>query len=222
MDQPDPATLMRAIAMFAGIASVTRAPGAGAAAATAPRTTAIAWADCMYGLESQPVPPLTAYALTSDGTVTRTRSWSTSPSDNPHAESAVIGPKRFRAIAEGIDRSGLFDPPTPRPRPSPDPGTGPRDIYRVAPSDTRRPRFAVRRDGQWTDWSVYREYSTSEHAAVGAAYEVARDANLVWRPAAPRANAFAVCQYDAPRDAMTIPAPAPAPSADGAPPHAYL
>ncbi|GEM_PF-7121035 len=221
MHDLNPAALMRAIAMLAGIALVTSALTASAATATpAPRTTAIAWAECNYGLEQPPVPPSRAYALTSDGIVIRTNSWSTSPSDDPHAESAVIGPKRFRAIAEELERSGLFDPPAPRPRPSPDPATGLGPIGRVTPSDTRRPRFAVRRDGQWTDWSVYREYTTSEHAAVGAVYDVARDASLVWHPAAPRADAFAVCRYDAPRDAMTIPAPAPTPSASEVPGHA--
>ena len=57
-------------------------------------------------------------ALTSDGIVMRTRALSAG-FDDVRAESAVIGAKRFRAIAEGIDRSTLFDPP---PKPSPGPG----------------------------------------------------------------------------------------------------
>jgi hypothetical protein len=173
--------------------------------AIAPRTTAIAWADCIYGLERLPTPPLTAYALTLDGIVIRTRSASTS--EGERVESAVIGPKRFRAIVEGIDRSTLFDPP---PAPTPGPVVGGLQIVgSTTPTDTRRARFAVRRDGEWTDWSAYKHYTQSEWAAVRAAYAAADDPTLVWHPAAPRANAFAVCQYDARRDSMTIPAPAP-------------
>ena len=185
--------------MLAGIALVASAWTASEATetttATAPRTTAIAWADCVYGLESHPAPPLAAYALTSDGVVMRSF-------NDGRTESAVIGPKRFRAIAEGIDRSTLFDPP---PTPAPGPRSGLHEIGRTV-SDTRRTRFAVRRDGEWDDWSVYRRYTKPEEAAVDAAYAAAYDAKLVWRPATPRANAFAVCDWGAPRDRMTIPA----------------
>ncbi len=197
---------MRAFAMLAGIAFVTTALAASEATATttavAPRTTVIAWADCNYGLETRPMPPLTAYVMISDGTVIRTRSTSSS-FDDVRAESAVIGPQRFRAVAEGIDRSTLFDPP-----PTPSPGSHGFVPGGTTWTDTRNTRFAVRRDGVWTDWIFYREYTKAEEAAVRAAYAAAYDAKLVWHPAAPRANAFAVCQYDAPRDAMTIPAPA--------------
>ena len=190
------AMLMRA--MLAVLSFVTSALAASAATetttATAPRTTAIAWADCNYGLETLPTPPLAAYALTTDGIVMRSF-------DNGRTESAVIGPKRFRAIAEGIDRSTLFDPP-PKPSPGPD---GLIVIGRTI-SDTRNTRFAVRRDGEWTDWIFYRDYTKAEEAAVGAAYDAAFDRKLVWHPAAPRANPFAVCDWGAPRDAMTIPA----------------
>jgi hypothetical protein len=198
------ATLMRAVAMLAGIAFVSSALTASAAAdtttSTAPRTTAIAWADCVYGLESLPTPPLAAYALTSDGIVMRSF-------DNGRAESAVIGPKRFRAIAEGMDRTIFGPPPEPTPTPSPIPGSGGLvPIGHTIRSDTRRARFAVRHDGEWDDWSVYREYTKAEEAAVGAAYDAAFDRKLVWHPAPPRANPFAVCNWGAPRDAMTIPA----------------
>ena len=108
------ATLMRAIAMLVGIAFVTSTSTASTATetttSTAPRTTAIAWADCVYGLESLPAPPLAAYSLTQDGIVRRSF-------DNGRAESAVIGPKRFRAIAEGIDRTIFGPPPEPTPTP---------------------------------------------------------------------------------------------------------
>lgn len=198
---------MRALALLAGIAFVTSTLTASEATATttatAPRTTAIAWAECNYGLESLPTPPLVAAVLTSDGIVIGTRSTSSS-FDDVRAESAVIGPKRFRAIAEGIDRSTLFDPP---PKPSPLPRSGGlMRIGRTATTDTRRGRFAVRRDGEWTDWSVEREYTKAEEAAIGAAYAAVGDPKLVWHPAAPRANAFAICKWGAPRDAMTIPA----------------
>ena len=192
---------MRAVAMVAGIALVTRAMTASEATATttamAPRTTAIAWADCAFGHEHPPMNPLSAYTLTSDGIVMRTRALSAG-FDEVRAESAVIGAKRFRAIAEGIDRSTLFDPP---PKPSAGPGgfvAGPTMV-----SGLRRTLFAVRRDGGWWDWDAYREYTKPQEAAIGPAYAAAFDSKLVWRPATPRANAFAVCQYDAPRDAMT-------------------
>ncbi len=192
----------RAVAMFVGIAFVVSTLTASVAAtvttASGPRTTAIAWADCNYGLESLPTPPLAAYLLTPDGVVMRSF-------DNGRVESAVIGPKRFRAIAEGIDRSTLFDPPPPIPSPRPG-STGHFVMGHTIPSDTRRTRFAVRRDGEWEDWSVYRDYTEPEGAAVGAAYAAAYDEKLAWRPAAPRANAFAVCDWGAPREAMVIPA----------------
>ncbi|MDB5068990.1 MAG: hypothetical protein JWM87_101 [Candidatus Eremiobacteraeota bacterium] len=202
---------MRAVTMLAGIAFVTSALPASQANATsqelAPRTTVIAWAECNYGLESLPTPPLVALVMTSDGIVIGTRATS-SAFDDARAESAVIGPKRFRAIADGIDHSTLFDPPpTPGPRPSPGPG-GLIPIGRAHTTDTRNARFAVRRDGEWTDWSVQREYTKAEKAAIQAAYDAVSDPKLVWRPAAPRANAFAICRYDAPRDAMLIPASA--------------
>jgi hypothetical protein len=194
---------MRGVAMLAGIAFVTSALTVGEAAATTTaigtRTTAIAWADCAFGHESPPMNPLTAYTLTSDGIVMRTRALSAG-FEEVRAESAVIGAKRFRAIAEGIDRSTLFDPP---PKPSPGPGgfvAGPTMV-----SGLRRTLFAVRRDDGWWDWDAYREYTKPQEAAIGRAYAAAFDPKLVWRPAAPRANAFAVCQYDAPRDAMTLP-----------------
>jgi hypothetical protein len=193
---------MRAVAMLAGIAFVTSALTASGATATTtasgPRTTAIAWADCAFGHEHPPMSPLTAYTLTSDGIVMRTRALSNSFED-VRAESAVIGAKRFRAIAEGIDRSTLFDPP-----PKPSPGAG--GLVGITITDgLRRTLFAVRRDGEWWDWDAYREYTKPQEAAVGPAYAAAFDPKLVWHPAAARANAFAVCQYDAPRDAMTIP-----------------
>jgi hypothetical protein len=179
---------MHATAMLAGIAFATSALTANEATATTtatgPRTTAIAWADCVYGFESLPTPPLAAYLLTSDGVVMRSF-------DNGRSESAVIGPKRFRAIADGIDQSTLFDlPPTPSPLPSTIGLVV--DAYTIS-TDTRRALFSVRRDGEWTDWSVHRDYTKPEEAAVEAAYAAAFDANLVWHPAAPRANAFAVC-----------------------------
>ena len=195
--------------MLAGIAFVTSALPPSEATATsqelAPRTTAIAWAECNYGLESLPTPPLVALVMTSDGIVIGTRATS-SAFEDARAESAVIGPKRFLAIADGIDHSTLFDPPpTPGPRPSPGPG-GLIPIGRAHTTDTRNARFAVRRDGEWTDWGVDREYTKSEKAAIQAAYDAVNDRKIVWRPAAPRANAFAICRYDAPRDAMLIPA----------------
>jgi hypothetical protein len=196
--------LMRAVAMLAGIAFVTSGLTASAAAETGPRTTAIAWADCVYGLESPPIPPLVAYALTSDGIVMRSFA-------DGRAESAVIGPEHFRAVAAGIDRTLFGPPPEPTPRPTPLPGTNLVPIGHTTPSDTRRGMFAVRRDSEWHVWSVYREYTNAEHAAVRAAYAAAYDPKLVWHPAAPRVDAFAVCRYDAPRDAMTLPAPAPLP-----------
>src|SRR5665213_3375385 len=198
MHDLNPAALMRAIAMLAGIALVTSALTASAATATpAPRTTAIAWAECNYGLEQPPVPPSRAYALTSDGIVIRTNSWSTSPSDDPHAESAVIGPKRFRAIAEELERSGLFDPPAPRPRPSPDPATGLGPIGRVTPSDTRRPRFAVRRGGVPHEARVARNIVHGSYGGVFGGRVLAIDAPVGPLAVAPRADAFAVCRYDA-------------------------
>jgi hypothetical protein len=192
---------MRAVAVFAGIAFVTSALsaiGAAAATATGPRTTAIAWADCAYGHESPPMTPLTAFVMTSDAVVMRARPLSNG-FEVVRAESAVIGAKRFRAVAEGIDRSTLFDPP---PKPSPGAGglTG-----RTIIIGLRRTRFAVRRDGEWWDWDAYQEFTKPQKAAIEQAYAAAYDPKLVWHPAAPRANAFAVCQYDAPRDAMTIP-----------------
>jgi hypothetical protein len=196
-------TLIRAAAMLAGIAVVASGLTAGAAtvpnAATAPRTSAIAWADCNYGFESLPTPPLMAYLLTPDGLVTRTRSLSTAFKD-VQAESAVIGPERFRAVAAGIDRSTLFDPP-----PKPTPGPDGLIVIGHTITDTRNTRFAVRRGDLWTDWIFYREYTKSERAAVDAAYAAAYDKKLVWHPAAPRANAFAVCDWGAPRYLMTIP-----------------
>lgn len=190
--------MKRSVAVVVGIALVASALTASEVTATtaqaAPRTTVIAWADCNYGLETLPTPPLAAYSLTPDGVVMRSF-------DNGRTESAVIGPKRFRTIAEGIDHSTLFDPP---PEPSPD-ANGYRVIGRTI-SDTRNTRFAVRRDGEWTDWIFYRDYTKSEEAAVDAAYAVAYDTKLVWHPAAPRANAFAVCDWGAPREAMIVPA----------------
>lgn len=184
--------------MFAGVALATGALTVSAVTATttpaAPRTTVIAWADCNYGLEVPPAPPLAAYSLTPDGVVFRSF-------DNGRTESAVIGPKRFRAIADGLDHSTLFDR---KPEPTPD-ANGYRVIGRTI-TDTRNSRFAVRRDGEWTDWIFYREYSRAEEAAVGAAYAAAYDKNLVWHAAAPRANAFAVCDWGAPREAMIVPA----------------
>ena len=198
---------VRAVATFAGVAFGTSTLTAGAAstttAATAPRTTAIAWADCFYGHESAPRPPLFAYALTPDGIVTRTRS-SSVVFDDVRAESAVIGAKRFREIAEGIDRSTLFDPPsTPSPRPG---SSAPVFVGHSIWMGLRSRLFAVRRDGTWTDWDAYREYTESQKAAIGPVYAAVGDPKLVWRPAAPRANAFALCRHDAPRDAMTTPA----------------
>ena len=63
----------------------------------------------------------------------------------------------------------------------------------------------MRRGDWWNDWIFYREYTKSEAAAVDAAYAAAYDKKLLWRPAAPRANAFAVCHWGAPRYLMTIP-----------------
>ena len=194
--------LLRAGAMLAAVAFVTSASApteaTGTAAGNGSHTTAIAWADCVYGLESLPTPPLAAYLLTPDGVVMRSF-------DNGRVESAVIGPKRFRTIADGIDRSTLFDPPPPTPSPRPG-STELITIGHTIPSDTRRARFAVRRDGEWEDWSVYRHYTEPEKAAVDAAYAAAYGEKLKWRPAAPRANAFAVCDWGAPREAMVIPA----------------
>lgn len=174
--------------------------------ATVPRITAIAWADCVYGLESLPTPPLTSYVLTPDGVILRTRASSVSLAA-VRAESATIGPERFRAIADGLDHSTIFDPPPP---PSPLPGAGGLiRIGSITPTDTRRARFAVRRDGVWDDWSVYREFSQADRTAVGAAYAAVYDDKLTWRPAVPRANAFALCDWKEPRDALTVPASTP-------------
>jgi hypothetical protein len=175
-----------------------------AATAGAPRTTAIAWADCVYGLESLPTPPLAAYAFTADGVVVRSF-------DDGRTESAVIGPKRFRDIAAGIERTFFGPPPEPAPQPTPLPGTNLVPIGGTTMTDTRRGRFAVRHDGEWTDWSVYQDFTPLQHGAVRAAYAAAYDPKLVWHSAAPRANAFAVCHRDTPLDAMTMPA-SPAPS----------
>jgi hypothetical protein len=203
-------TLMRAVGMLAGIAVVASASTASAATvqntATAPRTSAIAWADCNYGLETLPTPALTAYLLTSDGIVMHTHAVSVD-SENMQTESAVIGPKRFRAIAEAIDHA-FFDPQPkadPTPRPTPVPG-GLQPIGRTHTTDTRNARFAMRRGGQWTDWRIGdRDYTKLQHDAVWAAYAAAYDERLLWRPTAPRANAFAVCIPGAPRDLMAIP-----------------
>ena len=197
--------------MLAGIAfAVSALPARQATAETtpaAPRTTAIAWADCNYGLESLPTPPLIALVMTSDGVAIGTRATSTAYED-ARAETAMIGPERFRAVAEGLDRSTLFGPPpTPGPRPSPGPG-GLVPIGRAFTTDTRRGRFAVRREGEWTDWSIDRDYTKAEKAAIQAAYDAVSDPKLEWHPTAPRANAFAICRYDGPRDAMLIPASA--------------
>jgi hypothetical protein len=199
--------LLCAAALTAGALNAARVAAAAGPTAAAPRITAIAWADCVYGLESGPAPPLTSYVLTPDGVVVRTRaSWVWLA--DVRAESATIGPQRFRAIAERLDRSTIFDPPRPA---SPLPGShGMIRIGSTIPSDTRRGRFAVRRDGTWHDWSVYREFSPADEAAVGAAYAAAYDEKLTWHPAVPRANAFAMCDLDEPRDAITVPASAPA------------
>lgn len=196
--------------MLAVIAVVTSALTATATTATitavAARTTALAWADCNYGLESLPTPALTAYLLTSDGIVLRTHAGSVD-SENVQAESAVIGPKRFRDIAEQIDHA-FFDPlpePDPTPAPTPMPG-GLQPIGRMHTTDTRNARFAVRHGGAWTDWRIPdRDYTKLQDQAVWAAYAAAYDEKLVWHPAAPRANAFAVCIPGAPRDLMTTP-----------------
>lgn len=136
----------------------------------------------------------------------RTQSGS-AESENVQADSTVIGPKRFRDIAERIDRA-FFDPqpaPDPTARPTPMPG-GLVPIGRMHTTDTRNARFAVRHGGEWTDWRIPdHDYTKLQHEAVRAAYAAAFDEKLVWHPAAPRANAFAVCIPGAPRDLMTTP-----------------
>ena len=61
--------------------------------------------------------------------------------------------KRFRAVAEGIDRSTLFGPP-----PTPSPGAG-GFVGETITIDLRRTLFAVHRDDGWWDWDAYREYT---------------------------------------------------------------
>jgi hypothetical protein len=189
---------MRAVAAFAGFAFVVSALPASAAT---PRTTAIVWADCRYGLERAPIAPLSAYAVTQDGRVTRTRSAFSSSAYEPlSTESAVIGPERFRRIADRIDGSTLFEPPV---KPTPD-ANGLVEIGRTI-TDTRGTHLAFLRDNAWDTWSLYR-LEQRDFEAVRGLFDAVFNPKLAWHEAPRRSNPFGICQGEAPIQAMTVPA----------------
>jgi hypothetical protein len=174
------------VALAAGCAVVFASMDARAAAVS---TAGIIYAECVYGLESSPVPPLTAYVLRPDGTITRTLA---SSQDAPDAktESAHLGTARFNEIALQFDQDFYPDPPSPTP--------DAHGLVRIGGgtiTDTRRPHLAARRGDVWKTRQVYELYTVPRYGALLALVSrTANDPALHWEPAPLQKNAFAVCK----------------------------